>query len=104
MNSTEGERSYMNLNIRNQGRSVDPSFNLKSSTAPSGSATSQSATSTQKAGQDTVSISNTSSQLSGAFAVRKDKIAVLRSQITDGTYTVDASAVATAMLRDHFLS
>jgi flagellar biosynthesis anti-sigma factor FlgM len=94
----------MNLHIHNQAQPVDSSSNLKSSPAQPASGDSKPVSSVVGATQDTASISSLSSQLSSGFAVRQDKVNMHHAQLVNGTYSVDARAVATAMLDDHFLS
>jgi flagellar biosynthesis anti-sigma factor FlgM len=98
----------MSLSIQNQGQpEIDTSANLKTSSAPSGAASSSSANSAQHAlgaSQDTATINLATSQLSGDLPIRQDRVDALRAQIDSGTYTVNAHAVATAMFQNLFRS
>jgi flagellar biosynthesis anti-sigma factor FlgM len=95
----------MSLRIENQGQSVNPSMDLKSTSTPTGAANSSaqsmpSSLDAAGATSDTASISAATSQLSGDVAIRQDRVDSLRAQVESGTYTVDARAVATAMFQN----
>jgi flagellar biosynthesis anti-sigma factor FlgM len=96
----------MNVRIHNQSP-AEISTEANSSagrTQAMGGASSQSATSKPGAGEDTATISSATSQLAGNLPIRQDRVNALRSQIESGTYTVDAHAVANAMLQNYFRS
>lgn len=90
----------MNIRIQNEGQSVDSLADVKSSGTQPGSVSKSALTAGTAA--DTASISTATSQLSGEVAIRQDRVDALRSQFESGTYTVDARAVATAMLQNLF--
>jgi flagellar biosynthesis anti-sigma factor FlgM len=92
----------MDLRIQNQGQlDIDPPSNLKSGSAQPSS---NSIDSSQSSPQDTASISSATGQLSGDVAIRQDRVDSLRMQVESGTYTVNSSAVATAMFQNLFRS
>jgi flagellar biosynthesis anti-sigma factor FlgM len=73
-------------------------------TQATGGASPQSAALELGAGEDTATISSATSQLASDLPIRQDRVDALRSQIESGTYTVDAHAVANAMLQNYFRS
>lgn len=89
----------MSLRIPNHNQSVEPSSTIKKDHAQPVSSVSPLA---QNAVQDKASISNASSQVSGGFAVRQDKVDSLRAQVTSGNYSVNPKAVANSMSSDPF--
>ena len=94
----------MSLRIENQGSlPVDSTTVSNRSSVQSTSAT-ETASSLQPA--DTASIGSASSQLSTdtQTPIRQDRVDALRAQIEAGTYTPNASAIATAMFQNLFRS
>jgi flagellar biosynthesis anti-sigma factor FlgM len=90
----------MTFRIQN-AQPVDQSSSAKGSNAQPSSVASP-ATSTQNTAQDKATISSLGSQLSSGFAVRQDKVDSLRAQVANGSYRVDAQAVASSMSSDPF--
>jgi flagellar biosynthesis anti-sigma factor FlgM len=99
----------MSLRIPNQAQAIDPSADLKSTSTQQAAATASAKTSPTSLGAvgsspDTTSISAATSQLSGDVAIRQDRVDALRTQMDNGTYTVNSRAVATAMFQNLFRS
>jgi anti-sigma28 factor (negative regulator of flagellin synthesis) len=98
----------MDIRIQNQGQLELDSANIKSGGAQTaaglGASPTDSTLAALNAAQDTASISSATNQLSGDVAIRQDRVDSLRSQMDTGVYTVNAHAVATAMVQNLFRS
>ena len=95
----------MTLRINDQSQAADLAAELTSSGTQAASGSSQStAAEGLNGGEDTTSLSSAPSQLTGDVEVRQDRVDALRAQVESGTYTVDARAVATAMMQNLFRS